>query len=293
MRLGFRSAQGLVLGLASGLLITEVSLAATLVSSVSASPDVTVELSSATFDDEDVAVDNLLGIVVPTSLGTLPANADVTAYHLLGSGDQLFSLGTTVTLSGPLTVEPGDVVRYDGSTYSVEFDASANSIPSGVITDAVSRDSGGDLLISFDTTVDLGSFTADDEDLVACQGLGAGVCTSFGSTPVFDGSTVDATLATLDLDGAHDLGNGSLALSFDGSGTLGSVTFDDEDILYYDPVGSPTWDMVYDGSAEHPELDGGPDLNALALPEPNGLLLLVLGIAGLLVLGRGRIQSQR
>ena len=288
---GFASRAALAAGtLAAFLWLPPTSRAVTPLDSVSASPDVTVALASTPFDDEDVAVDDLLGVVAPASLGTLPANADLTAYHLLANGDQLFSLDTTVTLAGPLTVEPGDVVRFDGVSYTLEFDASANSVPSDVITDAVTEDSGGDLLLSFDTTVDLVSFTADDEDLVECQGLSAGVCTSFGSTPVFDGSAVDATLAALDLDGAHDLEGGRLGLSFDGSGTVGSVDFDDEDVLEYDPVGFPTWDMAYDGSAEHAEWGGGPDLNALALPEPNGLLLLVSGIAGLLVLGRGRIQ---
>ena len=272
-------------GLAAGALVwfswlPPTSQAATSLQSVSVSPDVTVELSATTFDHEDVAVDNLLGVVVPASLGSLPANADVTAYHLLGNGDQLFSLDTTVTLPGPLTAEPADVVRYDGVSYTLEFDGSAEGVPNGVITDAVGVAGSGDLLLSFDTTVDLGPVTADDEDLVQFDGA------SFSLA--FDGSSAGVPEA-LDLDGADDLGNGNLGLSFDGSGTLGGVDFDDEDVLEHD-LGMGTWEMAYDGSMEHAGLDGGPDLNAIALPEPNGLLLLVSGIAGLLVLAGGRIQ---
>ncbi len=266
--------------LAAFLWLPPTSRAVTPLDSVSASPDVTVELASTPFDDEDVAVDNLLGSVAPASLGTLPANADLSAYHLLANGDQLFSLDTTVTLAGPLTVEPGDVVRYAGASYSLEFDASVEGVPNGVATDAVSHTTGGSLLLSFDTTVDLGAITADDDDLVEFDGV------SFSLS--FDGSAAGVPGA-LDVDGAHVLGSGNLGLSFDGSGQLGGVDFDDEDVLEYDASG-PTWSLAYDGSAEHPEWSGGPDLDAVALPEPGQLLLLASGIAGLLLLGRGRIQ---
>ena len=245
------------------------------------SSDVTVELSATTFDDEDGAVDNLMGGVVPTSLGALPSSADVAAYHLHSNGDQLFSLDTTVTLPGPLTAERGDVVRYDGGSYTLEFDASAEGVPNSAVTDAVGRDGSGDLLLSFDTTVDLGALTADDGDLVVFDGA------SFSMA--FDASAAGVPEA-LDLDGAHDLGNGNLGLSFDGSGQLGGVDFDDEDVLEYDPSG-PTWLLAYDGSAEHAGWGGGPDLDAVALPEPGMLLLLGSGIAGLLVIGHGRIQA--
>jgi hypothetical protein len=271
------------------------ALAVTPLDSVSASPDVTVELVSTTFEDEDVAVDNLLGIVVPTALGTLPTSADLTAYHLFDGGAQLFSLDTTALLTGPLTVEPGDVVRYDGAIYTVEFDASANALPNGVGVDAVTEVGGTDLLLSFDTTVNLGSFTAGDEDLVRCTLPSAGVCTGFGSTPYFDGSDTtavppDGVPDGLDLDAAHRLSNGNLGLSFDGSGQLGGVDFDDEDVLEYDPSG-PTWEMAYDGSAEHTDWGGGPDVDAVFLPEPDRLLMLASGVGALLALKRRRSRN--
>jgi hypothetical protein len=67
------------------------------------------------------------------------------------------------------------------------------------------------------------------------------------------------------------------------------VDFDEEDMLEFDPSG-PTWSLAYDGSALHTEWSGGPDLDAVALPEPGGLLLLASGITGLLVTGRRRMQ---
>jgi len=243
--------------------------AATPLDSASVSADVTVDLSGTTFDDEAVAVDNLLGVVVPASLGALPANADLHGYHLLGNGDQLVALDTTVTLPGPLAAEPRDVIRYDGVGYTLEFDGSAEGIPSGTRIDAVSVTLGGELLLSFDTTVTLGAMTADDEDLVDFDGA------SFGL--IFDASSAGVA-TSLDVDGVHDLGGGKLFLSFDGSGALGGVNFEDEDVLEYDP-GGPTWSMAYDGSAAHPGFGGGPDTDAVAVPEPGAIALLAAGLS--------------
>jgi cysteine-rich repeat protein len=68
----------------------------------------------------------------------------------------------------------------------------------------------------------------------------------------------------LDLDAVHytDL-DGHLYLSFDGSGNVGGVDFDDEDVLEYDPGGG-VWALLYDGSARH---SGWPpaDLDALGV----------------------------
>lgn len=249
-------------------------------SSASLSSDVTVELDGLVFADEDVAVDNLMGITVPSSLGTLPESAEVTAYDLLSNGDQFFALDTTSELAGPLVVQPRDVVRYDGVAYTLEFDGSAGGIPENAAVDAVSDTGGSDLLLSFDTTVDLGGgLVAADEDLVQWNGA------SFSL--VFDGSA-EGIEGRLDLDGAHDAGGGVLGLSFDASGSVGGVDFADEDVLLFD-AGGPTWTLVYDGSVQHPALAAA-DVEAIELPEPGQLLMLGSGLALLLGLGRRRIR---
>jgi hypothetical protein len=97
--------------------------------SVSVSSDVGVTLAGSAVADEDVVVDDLLGGIVPASLGSLPGNADVTACHRLANGDQLFALDTATVLPGSVAVRPGDVIRYDGASYSTEFDASAAGDP--------------------------------------------------------------------------------------------------------------------------------------------------------------------
>jgi hypothetical protein len=219
--------------------------AAPTLTSASISPDVAVVLDATTFGDEDVAVDNLSGVTLPTSLGALPAGVAVTAYHLLSGGDQLFALDTSAELPGPVFLRPRDVARYDGIGYALEFDGAAAGVPEGAAIDAVTRSAGGGLLVSFDVTVDLG--------------------------------------------GAHDAGGGRLGLSFDGSGSVGGVVFDDEDVLLFQPSG-PSWDLVYDGSALHAALAAS-DVEAVALPEPGLPVLLSAGLATILLIGRRRMRA--
>lgn len=211
------------------------------------SPDITVLIGSNTIDDQDVVKDDFTaGPFAIADLGAIPASAEVTAYHLASNGDRLFALDTTADLGG-FTALRGDVLRYDGVTYTVEFDSAGNGIPAGTITDAVSVSLAGLLLLSFDTTVDLISVVADDEDLVSFD-PGTG---TFGL--VFDGSAAGIDPA-LDLNAAAAIrGTDRLLLSFDTSGSVSPLgSFDDEDLLEWEPV-SGTWaaGLTYDGDANH------------------------------------------
>ena len=234
--------------------------------SASLSPDVTVRLDGLVFADDDIAVDNLLGLTVPTSVGSLPESAAVTAYYNLGGGEHLFALDITAELAGPVTVYPADVVRYDGGTYTIEFDSAAEGVPAGARVDAVSR-TGGDLLFSFDTTVNLGGVVAADEDVVQWNGA------SFSLALDSSAAGIDPAL---DLDAVDDAGGGQFWVSFDGHGNLGGQTFADEDVLLLDPTGPSL--VAYDGSAQDSDWVGA-DLEAVYLPEPGvGGLLVGLGL---------------
>lgn len=247
---------------------------------IDVSSDITVDLSGSTFDDEQVVADDQVGGVVQVPLGAIPFEADVGAYHREGN-DRLFALDTAVDLPGGLHAGPEDVVRFDGAVYTLEFDGTAAGIPAGVAVDAVTRDVLGNLLLSFDTTVDLVALTAGPEDLVEFDGV------SFVSPAFFDG-TAEGIAAGTNLDGAGlQPTNGHLLLSFDVSGVIASVAFDDEDALEFDP-GGPTWSLAYDGSANHPGWVGG---DVTAVPEPGFLLQILAGGALLAALHRARGRS--
>ena len=243
---------------------------------VSASPDITIDLGASVIAaDEDVAVDNQLGVVIIENLGSLPDASDVTALGLDVNGDRFISFETTTALSGGVIARPGDVVRYDGAMYSIEFDASAAGLPDGVRTDATSLSASG-LLLSFDTTVNLGGgFVASDEDLVVWDG------TSFGL--LLDGSTAGIA-AALDIDAAQDVGGGQFLLSFDTSGEVGGIVFDDEDVLRFDGL-NVSWSLEIDHSATSSDWTAA-DLDAFMVPEAESGLMLAFGMLWLVSLLR-------
>ena len=204
---------------------------------------------------EDVA--QVVPVAAPppeVDLGGPAAPANVTAYHDGGQGVHFFSLETTTVLGG-VTISPRDVASYDTgtNTHAIEFDGASAGLSGGVRIDALSHDENDDLLLSFDISVALpGGITVDDEDLVTWDGANFALA--------FDG-TVAGVDAALDLDGVTDIHNGLLLISFDGSGSLSGVAFDDEDILEVDTA-TTTWQMAWDGSASDPSWAAS-DLTAL------------------------------
>ena len=243
---------------------------------VSASPDVTIELGAGVVTaDENVAVDNQLGIVVLENLGAIPETSDAIALGNDTNGDRLIAFDITTALAGGVVARPGDVLRYDGASYSIEFDATAAGIPMGVMTDAVSL-LAGQLALSFDTTVDLGGgLIAADEDLVTWNG------SSF--SPLFDGSAVGLDPA-LDIDAAQHLGGGVFLMSFDTTGEMGGIVFDDEDVVRFDGV---DWTLEFDASAADSNWAAA-DLDAVLVPEPTLGALLLVGVMGLVGAARYR-----
>lgn len=227
------------------------SFAATPLSELLYSPDSTVALGSTAAGPESVVRDDLAGSATLLPLGPIPAGANLDAYNVRPLGVQLLSFDITVALPGGVTAQPGDVVRYDGASYAVEFNAAAVGLPAGVTLDAVAV-YGSSLLLSFDTAFDVAGLHVEPADLVLFDG------SAFRS--FFSGSTAGVAPG-LNLDAADYLPcNGHLLLSFDGSGTIGGVAFDDEDVLEFDQ--SSTWEMAYDGSAHDPHW-GPADLDAV------------------------------
>jgi len=246
------------------------------------SPDVTVSLDGTPYSDDEVVFDASAAILGTAPLGTFPEGLGVNGYHPLCCADQLYTLDATIDLGGGVVAMPGDVVRLSAGTDTLEFDASAEGIPDGTQADAVTLDGFGDLLLSFDTTVALGGgLIAADEDLVSFDGV------SFAM--FFDGSA-EGVDDGLDVDGAsYDPLTGLLLLSFDVSGTVGGLDFDDEDVLEFD-VSGPTWAIAYEGAAEHPALAAA---DVEAVPEPEQFLMLAAGALGIWVLSAHRARRIR
>ncbi|HVN84178.1 MAG TPA: hypothetical protein VMW17_04950 [Candidatus Binatia bacterium] len=204
-------------------------------------PDIPIAIAGVTVEPSNVADDNLAGTVNLVDVGPIPTEAHIDAYQELVFGAHLLSFDVPVSLPGNVVAMPADVVQYGSGSYQIVFNAAAHGVPAEVNTDAVGS-FGNSLLLSFDTPVTLGSLRIEPRDVAQFDG------TSFSL--FFSGSAAGVP-SELNLDGIAALANGHVLVSFDGSGTIGAVNFDDEDLLEYDPT-AHTWQLAYDGSVQYP-----------------------------------------
>lgn len=204
---------------------------------------------------DDQVIRRISVITVPAA--GLPEASDLDAYAVAGDDTVYFSTDLTLDLGG-LLIEPGDVARVDpGGTVSLEIDADGLGVSADVDAVTLTADPAMSLALSFDTTVELpavgGTILVDDEDLAKTDGA---LFELF-----FDGSD-DGVDPSADLDGAYlDAAGGELRVSFDVSGELDGIAFDDEDVLALDLTAN-TWRLARDGSAALPSLPAGADLDA-------------------------------
>lgn len=247
---------------------------------IAGSGDITVDLGGTVVSPGDVVADLAAPPLVAVDLGPLPAGTDVTAYSPYPGTGELFCVGHTLSLPGGVVARPRDVVLWDGASYSIALDGGAAGIPDGAAIDAFAYDGpSGDFWLSFDTTVDLSGTVVRDADVV--DGTTLGLVFDATAAGVPQGSDVDAVSM------APTPGGMQILLSFDVSGTLGGVTYDDEDVLRYDPVGG-SWSLELDASSVDAAWSAA-DLDALYLvPEPGFVPLLASGVAMLSVLARRR-----
>jgi hypothetical protein len=259
------------------------------------SPDITAEFGTVGPDlveDDDAAADDAAGGVIPVlvaMLAALPSGAEIGALEISSAPGvgALLSVDTTVSLPGlpPATpLEPRDVARFDPTTssFSLFFDGSLNSVPSGVRLDALTLDAANDLVMSFDTTLALpGAGVVDDEDLVRFSG---------GTYSVFFDGSAEGISRDLDLDAAHLDAVGKLLLSFDATGAIGALRFDDEDVVAFDS-GAMTFALHFDASLSDPS--DWPRADLVALPEPDAVSGLGAGVVALSLLTRSRGVSRR
>jgi hypothetical protein len=229
------------------------------------STDTTTLLGGVVVDRRQPAEDNG-ATITPTAIGptapgiSLPDGANLDAFDRLPTGEVVFSTDIPVAIPGlpaPGVAGPGDVVMVATSGPSIVFSASAAGLPPGTDVDAIGVEANNDLLLSFDTTVTLGGVVVDDEDVVRVPALGG------PPVLVYDGSA-QGVAPGLDLDGLYrDLTTNHLLISFDGSGVLGGVAFNAQDVLDWDPT-TGAYKMVYAGRTRVAAWPPGADLDAIS-----------------------------
>lgn len=235
------------------------------------STDIPVKVNGGFVDDHQVFVggsSNPVGLPVGLAGGA----TDVDAYQRLSGGEQLYSTNHSITLAGGILAQRGDVVHYDGNSESLAFDASAVGLPASADVDAITVNDTGDLVLSFASTLEFGGSTFGREDLASFDGATFSL--------LFDGSA-EGVPGALNLDAAAlRLSDGHLLLSFDSSGVIDGVFFDDEDVVEFDPTGG-SWSLLYDASAQDLAMR---TTDVVAVPEPGSVWLGGAALASLFLL---------
>jgi hypothetical protein len=185
------------------------------------------------------------GLGPPGHAVTLPPGVNLDGFERTSTGDVYFSTDVSTAIAGlaaPGVAGPGDVVKVTASGPTRVFSAESAGLPPGTNVDAVGVESNGDLLLSFDTTVKLGSLTIAPEDVVRVNP------STFAVAIVYDGSA-QGIAPGLNLDAVSRRTDTShLSLSFDGAGSAGGVAFSARDVLDWNPT-TGAYALVYKGSA--------------------------------------------
>jgi hypothetical protein len=186
---------------------------------------------------KDYVDDDLVGSRLRVQIAGLPDGVILHDFHIEANGDILFALDIGVAL-GATYYGPADVIRFSAGTFSKEFDSIAAGVPSGIHCDGVARlGSSGPLLLSFDKTFTVGGVTIRPADVIS---FGNG---KFGAK-VLDAQALGLA-ANLNVDAIDTFGTKSyLLVSFDTGGTIGGITFADEDIMQL-RLSNGTWTKRY------------------------------------------------
>jgi hypothetical protein len=210
---------------------------------------------------------------------TSGGSEEVDAFELLPNGHLVLSVTNPAQLGG-LDFTNGDLVDYDpvNDVATLFFDEALFGAGGGDV-DAVAVLPNGHILISTDTGETLGGVSFGDGDVVDYDPLTGNTSLYLSEATLFGGADVN-------LDALDVFGDGRIAFShFENvSVTVGSLTFENGDLVVYDPDGG-TWSLLLDES-----IFGGSlaNLDAIAVPEPNALGLLALGLVALALVGRRR-----
>ncbi len=168
-------------------------------------------------------------------------NEDIDAVHILANGHIVLSTTGSASIGG-VSFQDEDLVDYDPSsgTATIVFDGSA--IFAGFEDlDAVHVLSNGHILLSTEGSASIGGLSFESRDLVEYN-TSTGIATLY-----LDGSSVFNGAANINA--VHVLDNGHVVMSVAGTNrSIGSLTFNQEDLVEYDPVADSAI-MYFDGSS--------------------------------------------
>lgn len=196
-------------------------------------------------------------------------NEDVDALHILDNGNFVISTKNGATLGG-LTFEDGDLVEYNASTGTASLFFDEDLFSGNEDIDALSILANGNLVLSTTGSATLGGLSFGRDDLIAYDPV-AGTASLY-----FNGNAF--TSYCEDIDAVHVLASGNILLSTITGATLGGLTFEDGDVVEYNPQ-THTATIFFDEDLLQCNTE---DVDAVYVPEPCTIALLGMGGIGLI-----------
>ncbi|MEA2031895.1 MAG: prepilin-type N-terminal cleavage/methylation domain-containing protein [candidate division Zixibacteria bacterium] len=153
----------------------------------------------------------------------------IDAVHVLPDNHSVISTSSSASIGG-LTFDEDDLIEYNPSTGTATIYLDGATVFSlGENIDAVHILSNGHIIMSTANSATIGPLSFNDYDLVEYNPV-AGTATLY-----FDGGTVLSGASNIDAVYVRD--NGNIILSTDAaSESIGSLTFNDEDLVEYNPI---------------------------------------------------------
>ena len=195
-------------------------------------------------------------------------NTENTSSSSSSSSSLYLSTDSGATLGG-LTFEDEDIINYDAdadtSTRTFEGDAVYSFDEE---TNGIHVQSNGKILLTTESSAIIGTLFFNDEDIVEYDP------TTGIATMIFDGSAVNSSIG--EINALSLLDNGNIVISTTSSATIGSLSFNDDDLVEYNPT-SGTATMLLDGSTVITSVDSETDrdINGVHVFS-NGQMLLSL-----------------
>ena len=191
----------------------------------------------------------------PTPTNTLPPTDTPTPTATPLQPNQMLYLsldgGGTV---GGVTAEDVDILYFNGTAWSLFFDASDVGISTSGqdVNDFAFLDSDTIILV-FNAPLTLGGLQIDPWDVVRFDATALGPTTAGTFSMYLDGNDVGLDTTAEYIDGLDILPDGRVLISTFGNPSVPGVTGNDEDILVFTPtslgdITSGSWAMYFDGS---------------------------------------------
>lgn len=236
-------------------------------------------LGGLAFDEGDLisydAGSDTSTLLLDGSLFSLSENID--AVHLLANGHILLSTQNGATLGG-LTFGDGDIVDYDPLADLATIFFSETLFSGAEDINGLSLLANGHIVLTTTTAATLGGLAFAEDDLAEYDPV------NDLATLFFDGSNFSLGE---NIDGVHVLANGHIILSTDNDATLGGLTFNEADLVEYDPVNDLSTlffdSSLFETAAENIDAQA---VSIAAAPEPSSLLMLGLGLGACALLRR-------